>query len=66
MLVLTGNHIVLPGHESPQAATIEVSPESGKITAVHLERRERDTYPSVDAASWIDAGDKFILPGLVE
>ncbi|EIM92253.1 allantoinase [Stereum hirsutum FP-91666 SS1] len=65
MLVLTGNHIVLPGHDSPQAATIEVSPELGKITAVHLERRERDTYPSV-AASWIDAGDKFILPGLVD
>lgn len=66
MLILTGNHILLPGYDSPRAATIEVSPETGKITAVHQERRGRDAYPSVDASSWIDAGDNFILPGLVE
>lgn len=66
MLVLTGNYILLPGNDSPRAATIEISSETGKITAVHNERRGRDAYPSIDASAWIDAGDKFILPGLVE
>ena len=65
MRVFTGRAL-LPGFDSPRPATIEVSIQTGKITAIHRERRERDAYPGIEDVNWLDAGNKFILPGLVE
>ena|SRR5882762_3113662 len=66
LLVFVGNHVLLPGSESPIPATIEVSKLTGKITGIHGQRRGKDSYPNVDFAHWVDAGEQFILPGLVE
>ncbi|THH07312.1 hypothetical protein EW146_g9357 [Bondarzewia mesenterica] len=64
--ILTGNSILLPGSENPKPGTIEFSKLTGKIVAVHEERRGRDAYNDVDDANWFDAVDNFILPGLVD
>ena len=59
----TGNNVVLPGHDAPRPATVVVDLVTGKITEVHDGRRTTDELPGVDL---VDAGDKFVLPGLVE
>ncbi|THH05627.1 hypothetical protein EW146_g9853 [Bondarzewia mesenterica] len=64
--VSDGNSILLPGSENPKPGTIEFSKLTGKIVAVHEERRGRDAYNDVDDANWFDAVDNFILPGLVD
>ncbi|KAA1468042.1 allantoinase [Dentipellis sp. KUC8613] len=64
--IYTGSQVLLPGSKAPQPATIEVSSDTGKIVAVHREQRSRDTYPNVDDEHWIDAGDLYLLPGLVD
>jgi allantoinase len=66
LLVFVGNNVLLPGSESPVPATIEVSKTTGKITAIHERRRDKESYPSLDSANWVDADEQFILPGLVE
>jgi len=64
MLVVTGSNDLLPGQNAPQPATITVNPSTGKITDIQLQvgQRPRD---DIDV-QWIDADNKFILPGLVE
>ncbi|KAH7916579.1 hypothetical protein BJ138DRAFT_1139377 [Hygrophoropsis aurantiaca] len=68
-LIVSGRNVILPGFDDlgPQPATIVISMITGKITEI---RRE---YTSVDLARnphpntrWIDAGDYFVLPGLVD
>lgn len=66
LLVLTSRHVVLPNVDQPTRATIEVNLETGKIIAVHQGLKEREEYTSLSGDRWIDVGDKYILPGLVE
>lgn len=62
-LVVTGRNVLLPGSDQPQPATITVNIETGKITDIQTVYAERS--PGGDA-TFIDAGEKFVLPGLVE
>jgi allantoinase len=61
-LILTGKNVLLPGNDTPQPATIKIDKESGKIIDVRVGYKVQET-PDVN---FINAGDKFILPGLVE
>lgn len=65
-LVLTSNNVLLSDNLDPTPATIEVDLPTGKIAAIHAGRRERSHYSAVPDDLWIDAGDLYILPGLVE
>jgi hypothetical protein len=62
-LILTGKNVLLPGNATPQPATIKIDKRSGKIIDVQVGYKVLGTTPDVKL---IDAGDKFILPGLVE
>ena len=65
MIVFTGSNVLLPGQAAPQPATITASTSTGKITQIQLGQTTRDDNVS-EGVQWIDAGNKFILPGLVE
>lgn len=66
-LVLTSNNVLVQGHPDPVPATVEVDLATGKISAIHLARRDRQQhYPSIADTRWVDAGDLYILPGLIE
>lgn len=57
--VFTSSQVCLP--EGPSPATIEV--KDGKITAVHREVLPRSRFAGAD---YVDAGDQWLLPGLVD
>lgn len=61
--VFTGSNVLLAGQASPQPATIIMDVATGKITDIQPGRRASEEFRATD---WIDAGDKLILPGLVE
>ena len=67
-----GNNVLLPGSQVPRPATVLVSTKTGKIIDVREGRHVRADYPDYpeiagdDDSSWVDVGDKYILPGLVE
>ncbi|ORY92856.1 allantoinase [Leucosporidium creatinivorum] len=60
--VFTSNKVFLPTGPSP--ATIEV--KQGKISAIHLEVLPRTAFAGLNDEDYIDAGDSWILPGLVD
>ena len=62
--VFTGNHVLLSTSSEAVPATIEVSASTGRITAIHHERRDKDVYP--EGTEYLDVGDLYILPGLVD
>ncbi|EPQ57756.1 allantoinase [Gloeophyllum trabeum ATCC 11539] len=64
--VLTGQNVVLPGHDRPVPATIIVDKTTGKITDIQLNTAERGAYHGLRDEDYIDAGSKFIIPGLVD
>jgi hypothetical protein len=70
--VYTGNHVLLPGSQVPRPVTILVSANAGKIIDVREGRQARADYADLlggdsdDDNRWIDVGDKYLLPGLVE
>ena len=67
--IFTGQHVFLDGALQP--ATLLVDLDSGKIERVlhayysRLADR-RMAFTGVDDADWVDSGDKYIIPGLVE
>lgn len=63
-LVFTGNNVVLPNSDGLQPATIVV--ENGLIKEIIPGYLTKSDLPRHQAATWVDAGDKYILPGLVE
>lgn len=64
-LVFTGNNVVLPRTDKLEPATIVV--ENGVIIEVIPKHLNKSDEPRrFETATWIDAGDKYILPGLVE
>ncbi|KAF9012348.1 hypothetical protein BDQ17DRAFT_1232080 [Cyathus striatus] len=67
IIVCTGFHVLLPDSSEPQPATITVDLTTGKITHIRKEHLIRDETLELDAdIIWIDAGHKFVLPGLVD
>jgi hypothetical protein len=66
--VYAGNNVLLPGSQVPRPATVLVSAKTGKIIDVREGRHARADYAGIasDDARWIDVGDKYLLPGLVE
>lgn len=64
ILVCVSNNVLLPDSETPRPATVVVDRATGKITQVILSKAPRSSFPQ--DAGWIDAGDKYVLPGLVE
>jgi len=65
----TGNNVLLPGSQVPRPATILVSASTGKIVDVREGRHGRADYADLagdDDDRWVDVGDKYLLPGLVE
>ncbi|KAG1751565.1 uncharacterized protein EDB91DRAFT_1045647 [Suillus paluster] len=62
-LVVTSQNVLLPGSDEPQAATITVNIGTGKITDIQTVYTERSPG---EETTFIDAGEKFVLPGLVD
>ena len=65
----TGNNVLLPGSQVPRPATILVSASTGKIVDVREGRHARADYADLALHAddrWVDVGDKYLLPGLVE
>ena len=65
----TGNNVLLPGFQVPRPATILVSVSTGKIVDVREGRHARADYAELIGDNndrWVDVGDKYLLPGLVE
>ena len=65
-LICTGRNVVLPDLSSPVPATFTVDLSTGKITHLVLGYQSSDARSDDSTVQWIDAGDKFVLPGLVE
>lgn len=64
--VFTGSNVLLAGQTNPQPATIVVDITTGKITDIQSGRRARQDFPATEVTHWLDAGERLILPGLVE
>ncbi|OAX42545.1 allantoinase [Rhizopogon vinicolor AM-OR11-026] len=62
-LVVTGQNVLLPGSDQPQPATITVDIGTGKISDIQTVYTQQS--PGGET-TFIDAGDKFVLPGLVD
>jgi allantoinase len=65
-VVFTSRNVVLPGSDNPQPATIITDTRTGKITDIQEGYLSRADWPGIQDATWIDAGNNYILPGLVE
>ena len=66
VLFVTGKNVLLPGSDIPQPATLKIDVGSGKITDIQYKHIVGSNFASELPIKWIDAGDRFILPGLVE
>ncbi|KAI0784051.1 allantoinase [Abortiporus biennis] len=66
--IFTGNNVYLPGSDNVIPATVTVDKSTGKIVLVEPNvRRKRQDFTDVTAdEDFIDAGDKVIIPGLVD
>ncbi|KAH9965112.1 allantoinase [Lactifluus volemus] len=62
----TGDNVLLPGNQAPCPATILISTKMGKIIAIHEERHVHADYPDIPVDCWIDTGDRYLLPGLID
>lgn len=62
--VVTGNRVLLSDFDVPKPATISIDGSTGKITDIQEGRQSQDSFP--DETNWVDAGDKVVIPGLVE
>ncbi|OCH94586.1 allantoinase [Obba rivulosa] len=63
--VFTAKQVLLDGND-PVPATIIVDITSGRIVDIKPYICTRLEYADVDDTNWIDAGEKLILPGLVD
>ncbi|PIL28242.1 hypothetical protein GSI_09654 [Ganoderma sinense ZZ0214-1] len=63
--VFTGRNVVL-GDGQPQTATVIVDVTEGKILDVLNTVSVRSDLPEVRDDDWIDVGDKYLLPGIVD
>ncbi|OSD02548.1 allantoinase [Trametes coccinea BRFM310] len=63
--VFVGRNVVLSDGQ-PRPATVIVDVSTGKIVDILNGISSRSSFAEVDDADWIDAGDKYILPGIVD
>lgn len=63
-LICTGRNVLYAGAAVPQPATIIIDMETGKITEILPTYQSRQFQE--DGITWIDAGNKVVLPGLIE
>jgi len=69
MLIITSSKVVLTGREDAKPATIEVDTANQKIIGVRegiLSRTADYSHLTDEELEWIDAGDCFVFPGLVD
>lgn len=70
LLVLSSRQILLPDTDVPQPATLVINTLSGKIVNIRTGQESIDDLgphlPPETEITWIDAGNKVVLPGLVE
>ncbi|KAH7916577.1 hypothetical protein BJ138DRAFT_1139373 [Hygrophoropsis aurantiaca] len=66
ILVIASRNVILPGFEQPQAATIKVDIRTGTITEIQQQYVYHPTLVSDPKIQWINAENKFVLPGLVD
>ncbi|THH05803.1 hypothetical protein EW145_g4529 [Phellinidium pouzarii] len=66
ILVVTSQNVLLSGSIIPSPATLVVDKSSGKIIEVRNARLSRANFPELLDEDWLDAGDKWVLPGLVD
>jgi allantoinase len=65
VLVVTSQNVLLPLHEEPVPATIQADRSTGKIIAIEHGHSSQSQWPSY-RFEYIDAGELYVLPGLVE
>jgi allantoinase len=66
-LICTGRNVLYAGAATPRPATIIINTITGKIAEILPSYQARDANVQVeDGIIWIDAGDRVVLPGLVE
>jgi allantoinase len=65
-LVCTGRNVLYAGAPVPQPATITIDIETGKIIQVLPNYLPGDARHTEEGITLIDAGDRIVLPGLVE
>ncbi|KAG8918934.1 hypothetical protein FRC01_001576 [Tulasnella sp. 417] len=66
-LIVSSNNVLMKGQKNPRPATFEVNVGTGKIDAVYEGKRDKsEYYASTPDELWIDAGDLYVLPGLVD
>lgn len=57
---------MLPGQDHPQPASIFVDVATGKITDITHGQSVKGDFPDIPDSEWIDAGDRIVIPGIVE
>ncbi|KAH8115738.1 allantoinase [Phellopilus nigrolimitatus] len=66
VLIFTSDNILLTGSQKLAPATLIVEKSTGKILEVKETRSTRADFPEIADDDWVDAGDRWILPGLVD
>jgi allantoinase len=66
LLTVTSRKVLLPDSDLPRPATINVDLETGKIIEVFLGYIGDEACKKGGDSHFVDAGDKVVLPGLVE
>ncbi|KAG6897891.1 hypothetical protein C0992_009375 [Termitomyces sp. T32_za158] len=65
-LICTGRNVLLPDFSSPVPATFTVDLSTGKIMHIEHGHQPSGRHSDDPAVQWIDAGSKYVLPGLVD
>ncbi|KAG1766965.1 hypothetical protein EDD22DRAFT_333113 [Suillus occidentalis] len=66
LLTVTSRNVLLPDFDLPRPATINVDLKTGKIIGVSLGYIGDDACKNSGDSYFVDAGDKVVLPGLVD
>lgn len=66
LLTVTSRKVLLPDFDLPRPATINVDLNTGKIIGVFLGYIGDEACKESRDSCFVDAGDKVVLPGLVE
>lgn len=66
ILTVTSRNMLLPDLDQPTPATINIDISTGKIIEVLLKYVGGAVCNASGEPNFVDAGDKVVLPGLVE
>ncbi|KAI5889423.1 allantoinase [Schizophyllum commune H4-8] len=68
LLIVAGRKVLFDDNESPRPATLVINTSTGKIQEIRpvYTSKESATIPAEANARWVDAGDKLVIPGLVD